>query len=441
MRRFGGRLQSWVAGAALVFLCALIHFAFAAPAPGAAGASNISGSAAALVASESVASPDALRSATTSSTSGSEASPVPSGSATSSVSGAAKTPAKDGLPPERSQDERSQDVAPKNFYIVIGIVLLMGILFFVVFLWSAWMERSSYFANVFRDAVRKHESYRLIEPIRSKWERGEFHDEMIMEQSNRGVAWIETHPRPKATEQLLNLAKTLGGLYLYKVSDLEYMTYTRSRFRQKTPMPGLPDLEEAGLQWSRTGGLGDSRRSGRSGSGIGVTTDKLTSEQTEKEKELEKIYREFDKELELLRTRIRHWMDELNSTASKWYQEELTEAQNEVTRQGDRALSVDLSALRGRGPEFILEFTAVVVIIFAAVILGILEKLGTEQIGTLLAAIAGYVLGKGTRSRSEETVERTSTKPGIKPAMPTIEVPIEVTMPQHGVVANEVTKH
>ena len=57
---------------------------------------------------------------------------------------------------------------------------------------------------------------------------------------------------------------------------------------------------------------------------------------------------------------------------------------------------VDLSVLRGRGAEFVLEFTTVVVIIFTAIVLGILHILDNQQIGTLLAAIAGYVLGRAT---------------------------------------------
>jgi hypothetical protein len=61
-----------------------------------------------------------------------------------------------------------------------------------------------------------------------------------------------------------------------------------------------------------------------------------------------------------------------------------------------RAADVDISIFRGRGPAFILEFTALVVIIFSAVILGILGILDSNQIGTLLAAIAGYVLGRST---------------------------------------------
>ena len=62
----------------------------------------------------------------------------------------------------------------------------------------------------------------------------------------------------------------------------------------------------------------------------------------------------------------------------------------------------DFASLWGQGPEFVLQFTAVVTIIFAVIALGILNQIGREQAGTILAAIAGYVLGhatgRGTRS-------------------------------------------
>ena len=71
------------------------------------------------------------------------------------------------------------------------------------------------------------------------------------------------------------------------------------------------------------------------------------------------------------------------------------------------ARDAELSVLRGgRGPEFVLEFTAVVVIVFAATALGILRILDTQQLGTLLAAIAGYVLGRATSRGGATASER-----------------------------------
>lgn len=66
--------------------------------------------------------------------------------------------------------------------------------------------------------------------------------------------------------------------------------------------------------------------------------------------------------------------------------------------------------LRGQGPQFVLEFTALIVIIFLAVVLGVLGVLKEQQIGTLLAAIAGYVLGKATIPRATAAGETTKGK-------------------------------
>ena len=57
--------------------------------------------------------------------------------------------------------------------------------------------------------------------------------------------------------------------------------------------------------------------------------------------------------------------------------------------------SIDISLLGG-GWSFLLEFSTVIVIIFALLILGILNILDGREIATILAAIAGYVLGKAT---------------------------------------------
>jgi hypothetical protein len=58
----------------------------------------------------------------------------------------------------------------------------------------------------------------------------------------------------------------------------------------------------------------------------------------------------------------------------------------------------------------VLEFTAIVVIIFAAVILGVLGLLGDQQIGTLFAAIADYVLGKSVARVARAKLKNPATK-------------------------------
>jgi hypothetical protein len=98
------------------------------------------------------------------------------------------------------------------------------------------------------------------------------------------------------------------------------------------------------------------------------------------------------------------WRQEVEDEARTRYERDLGVARAEAIERAGWAADVDLAVLRGRGAEFVLEFTTVVVIIFAAVVLGVLGILGTEQIGTLLAAIAGYVLGRAT-TRQKSTTE------------------------------------
>jgi len=60
--------------------------------------------------------------------------------------------------------------------------------------------------------------------------------------------------------------------------------------------------------------------------------------------------------------------------------------------------TMDVSSFGG-GWVFVLEFTTIIFIVFAVLALGLLGVLKSEPIATILAAIAGYVLGKSTNIR------------------------------------------
>jgi Na+/H+-dicarboxylate symporter len=60
---------------------------------------------------------------------------------------------------------------------------------------------------------------------------------------------------------------------------------------------------------------------------------------------------------------------------------------------------MDISLLGG-GWSFLLEFSTVIVIIFTLLILGIASVIQGKDIVTILASIAGYVLGKATSGSS-----------------------------------------
>jgi hypothetical protein len=70
--------------------------------------------------------------------------------------------------------------------------------------------------------------------------------------------------------------------------------------------------------------------------------------------------------------------------------------------------SMDVSIL-GSGFSFLLEFSTVIVIIFALIILGIVGLFEGREIAAILAAIAGYVLGKGSKAVSSQKEEASNT--------------------------------
>src|SRR5262249_42566060 len=62
---------------------------------------------------------------------------------------------------------------------------------------------------------------------------------------------------------------------------------------------------------------------------------------------------------------------------------------------------------------FLLEFTTIVFIVYAVLSLGILGVLDSQPIAAILAAVAGYVLGKSTtlRSAAGEEIRRGAEEP------------------------------
>jgi hypothetical protein len=96
--------------------------------------------------------------------------------------------------------------------------------------------------------------------------------------------------------------------------------------------------------------------------------------------------------------RLREWADTVGQEARQRYRKEQQDALKAAKLEtGNKAIdSFDFESLWGQGSAFILQFTAVVTIIFAVIALSVLNRLGTDQAGTILAAIAGYVLGQAT---------------------------------------------
>jgi hypothetical protein len=87
---------------------------------------------------------------------------------------------------------------------------------------------------------------------------------------------------------------------------------------------------------------------------------------------------------------------------------------DERKRAEDLLPTMDVSSFGG-GWVFVLEFTTIIFIVFAVLSLGLLGVLKSEPIATILAAIAGYVLGKSTsiRGAGGEEIRRGAEEPKV----------------------------
>ena len=87
-------------------------------------------------------------------------------------------------------------------------------------------------------------------------------------------------------------------------------------------------------------------------------------------------------------------------------EEALTKAKKEIEAEFPK--SMDVSIL-GTGFSFLLEFSAIIVIIFAVITMGVIGVLTGTEIAPILAAIAGYVLGKGSKQSTPPSQEEQQT--------------------------------
>lgn len=244
--------------------------------------------------------------------------------------------------------------------LVVLLVALLALLFYMLIQWSGKIERTSFLGNLYREGIEERE-YRLLAygPC-EKLERGDYRREIAV------GSWMTDNPAPPIPPEL--------------VWDVDPDPFGPMGRRFVSPLPGL----------------GGSRRPG-------------STEEGESDVEAEK------------RERIRNqyyndkhiWDNKVLKEERRLYQADLDAQREKAREKANSAVDIDLTVLRGRTPAFILEFTAVVIIIFAAMSLGILDILKNEQIGTLLAAIAGYVLGRATSRVSEGGQPEKSKAPAL----------------------------
>jgi hypothetical protein len=262
--------------------------------------------------------------------------------------------------PQPTDTRASTQYSLLSFLIVIALVLLLGLLFWFLFKWSNKLDQASYLGTLYKDTIQDIEFKRLKSDVTEKWDKGEFHKEVVQNE-----VWLSGNPIPPMPKELAEFEEELNrallsdavpsheSLFTGRLTSLGYL------LSNKPPNISEEDWKAAKASYSKT---------------------------------------------------AQQWIRKVDIEAKRRYQKDLNEAYANAQKRANRAIDVDLSVLRGRGAEFVLEFTTVVVIIFAAIILGVLGILDTQQIGTLLAAIAGYVLGRATTRNRSSTGGSKSTK-------------------------------
>ncbi len=291
-----------------------------------------------------------------------------------------------------------------------AMLVLLATLFYLLFRWSQRCEQASYLGKIFAETVFEFEFNRRKAHIEQKRRDGEYIREALLKND-----WFQNNPK-----------KTFPSL------PPELYQFCNNR---RDAGFGGPQGRQSGL-----GGLG----SGDPGYGgydkVGCTTLDETY-QSPVFLDIEKIYKPpaadlnahakyevyqakyeaYQKEWNEVAHHNQEWDQRLGKAQADIYNQALNKVLSDAKEASDSAADVDISIFRGRGPTFVLEFTAIVVIIFSALILGVLERLDPDQIGTLLAAIAGYVLGRskdqsGASNRiSRQEKESKSEKNGASP--------------------------
>ena len=240
--------------------------------------------------------------------------------------------------------------------LVVLVLALLVALFFLLMWWSQRSDRLSYLGTLYQETIEDIEYKRLSAIPTERLKHGEYNREVEMD-----INWINQNPPPERPDEL--------------------------------PYPSGGPAIGTRNPWGETG---YNRRPG----GYTTIDDDEHLDPSQKQNLVE-IRKKWNKDRD-------NWEQKVDAEVQRRYQTDLDLTRAKAKEKASLAIDVDLLALRGQGPEFVLEFTTVVVIIFAAVILGILKILGTEQIGTLLAAIAGYVLGRATQRARNETARTPS---------------------------------
>jgi hypothetical protein len=249
--------------------------------------------------------------------------------------------------------------------LAVIVLLVLGYLFWIMIHYANRLAQTGPLGFQVKEALRTIRQQTIIKTLAEKWEAGKYFQEVM----NDSV-WLLSHPIPAVPDSLKD--DTM-------VRSARNFLFETRRFGRTSEGPSPFYM----------GGLGGS------------------------ESEKDQMRNSF---LQDLRT----WEAEtMEPEARRRYEKEL---QSQFASVGNKETIeyFDFASVWGQGPEFVLQFTAVVTIIFAVIALGILQRLGEDQAGTILAAIAGYVLGQATA--------RGRTAKAEQPEQPTIRAPEPVTM-------------
>ncbi|VUX54939.1 exported protein of unknown function [uncultured Woeseiaceae bacterium] len=249
--------------------------------------------------------------------------------------------------------------------LAIAIIILLGMLFRLLFLHMPKIEQTAYLGRIFQESLVDLEYKRLAAKHTEQRDQGEYEREVVGDDK-----WLEAQQK----EQNLDHEK---------LAELA----ARSSFGTSS-FGGI------------SGGFGDP---------------------WEEERQEAKEERTKRREAEMRERKIEgRFNDSVTTEARKRYRDDLDKVREQAKTSAKETVgNLDFATLRGQGPAFILQFTAIVVIISTAMILGVLGVLGGDHIGTLLAAIAGYVLGQVTqRGGSQAVTPSPATQPTPDQAAP-----------------------
>lgn len=250
---------------------------------------------------------------------------------------------------------------------LVAVIFVVAAFFFrQVFRFSGRLDHTSYLSTVITTAMSDAEMRQIRRQLDEDFERGRYHEKVLLDDAWLG---LPNNRRPKPEPAV--------------AEDPEVQRYedAMQSWRGMSPDPGYDD------PWRTSGPppIAYTRLPG----GVDEGRSPPTPEQQRTRQQL----------IEQFKREVKNWQVRVDREARRRYGQEVDDKRFSAEVKARSVLGqIDLGVLRGRGPQFLLQFTAIVVIILSTVALGILGKLAPEQSGTILAAVAGYVLGKSTDS-------------------------------------------